>query len=343
MNKIIKFLFVTCIGLILFSCTRDDEKATFNNTNAPSLSADKTSIVLVKENNDAKAITFSWERPKYNPNLVAKNQIEIALKGSNFATPKVIEVDASSNSLTYTVLELNQLLLSMNIPFSATDMEVRIKSSFPSAVEIAPIYSNVLSLTVTPYALISYLYAVGEFQGWNVIAAQALVSATSNGIYIGYLNFTKANSEFLIVPTQDNEGYANKYGSNDNLHLIKSGGDNLKSLSTTGYQKITVNLNNLTFSLAPYQISMIGSATPGGNWSTDIDMVWDDTLLKWKGTAIFLAGEFKFRLNHAWDPPTGGNWGGSGGVASTSGGNIPITAGTHTVTFDPVTLAYIIN
>lgn len=335
MNKIFKLLFVTCLGLILFSCTRSGEEAVFNNTNSPTLSADKSSVVLMKENNDQKAITFSWQKPIYNPNLVAKNQLQIAVKGTNFASPKVIEIDPAKTSLTYSVLEFNQFLLSMGIPFSATQLEARIVSSFPSAKEIAPIYSSTLNLTVTPYALISYLYAVGAFQGWDINNAQALVSATSNGVYIGYLNFKEANSEFLVVPVKGS--YDNKFGSNDNYHLIKGDGNNLKAVKS-GSQKITLDVNALTFKLEDYSWGVIGSASPLG-WDNSTALVYNEATQKWEITVPLVVGEIKFRFNNKWDLNYGDD--GNNGSLEAGGANIPISAaGTYKLSFDEVNLIW---
>lgn len=337
MKNIFKIFLTACITLFIISCSRDDEKATFNNTSAATLKADASNVVLIKDNNAKKAVTFSWVNPAYNPSLVAKNQLEIALKGTDFKNPKTIEVEAGSTSMTYTVLELNQLLLSMNLPFSANEIEVRLKSYFPSVPNIQPIYSAPIKLTVTPYALISYLYAVGAFQGWDINNAQALVSATSNGIYIGYLNFKEANSEFLVVPVKGS--YDNKFGSNDNLHLIKGDGNNLKAVNS-GSQKITVDVNALTFKLEDYSWAMLGTAIRvNGYDGPDSDLIYNSVSQKWEITLALIPGDFKFRFNNKWDLNYGDD--GNNGSLEAGGKNIPITeAGTYKITFDEVNLVW---
>jgi starch-binding outer membrane protein SusE/F len=235
--------------------------------------------------------------------------------------------------MTYTVEQFNTIALALGLTTdTASQIEARMKSVVTSldgsAGNLPTVYSPAVTITVTPYALISYLYAPGAYQGWDPTTANTLVSATSNGIYIGFINFPAAGSEFKI--TVDHTWNTN-YGSSNGVDLVVNG-SNITSPGA-GYYKLTVDTNTMKYTLVPYQISMIGSATPGGDWSTDVNMAWDNTLLKWKVSSTFLAGEFKFRLNHDW----GTNWGTSGG------GNIPITAGAHVVLFDPYDFSYSIQ
>lgn len=337
MKNIFKILQAAILGLILFSCVREEDKAIFNNISSSTLTSDVSNVVLIKENATAKAITFSWQKPVYNPNLVTQNQIQIALKGTNFKNPKVVDIEQTQTSLSYTVQELNQLLLSMDIPFSATQVEVRLKSFFPSAPTIEPLYSPILTLTVTPYALISYLYAPGAYQDWAPATAETLVSATSNGIYIGYIKFTAPDSEFKITTERN---WDNSYGTTDNKNLVYNGGGNLKA-ANAGYQKLTVNTNTLTFALEAYSWGVIGDATPGG-WDVDTDLSWNSTNQTWEIANIALVGgkELKFRLNDAWSV----NYGGSNGSLVDGGDNIKVAeSGNYKIVFDLINLKYTIT
>lgn len=340
MKNIFKFLVFGLVAIILFSCEKDEDMATANLKTNASLTADKTTIVLTKPNATQNAINYTWNNPDYGVSVAITNQLQFAVQGTNFATSKSVDLAAGIKQISYTVEELNAILLGLALtPDVAANVQVRIKSTLGSSVT----YSNIVNLTATPYALISYMYAPGAYQGWNPPTANTLVSANSNGVYIGYINFTAGNLAFKITPQTN---WNNSYGTNaqfnpstNTIPVLYNGGSDITAPGI-GYYQATIDANANTLKMIPYQMSLIGSATPGGNWSTDIDMVWDNTLLKWKATATFLSGEFKFRLNHDWSQP---NWGGSGGVASTSAGNITITAGTHTVLFDPYNLTYSIQ
>ncbi|SFH89243.1 SusE domain-containing protein [Halpernia frigidisoli] len=343
MKNILKFSFVALISFLLFSCTKNEDLAMLTTTTPGSLTSSKSAIVLTKETAATNAVTFKWTNPNAGTSVAYTNQLQFAVKGTNFANPKTVDLDKGVNTVSYNVQDFNAVMLNLGLPLDGTktDVEARIKSTVysldGSATSLpAPTFSPAINLTVTPYALISYLYAVGAFQGWNIGAAQPLVSATSNGVYVGYLKFTDANSEFLVVPVLGS--YDNKFGSNDNVHLIKNGGDNLKAVNA-GYQKITVDTNLLTFGLAPYAMGIAGSGTPGG-WdenAADIPMAYNFTTQKWTATATFNAGEIKFRTNRKWTE----NYGGSNGTIS--GDNIAVTAGLHTVTLDLVNQKYTVN
>ncbi len=81
------------------------------------------------------------------------------------------------------------------------------------------------------------------------------------------------------------------------------------------------------------KISVIGSSTPGGDWSTDLELTQSLTNTNvWSGTVSLTAGQLKFRANDTWPgSPNGYNWGSSfssptglSGWATQSGGNITI-------------------
>lgn len=341
MKNIFKFLMFGLFSFILFSCEKDEDMATASLKSNATLSADKTSLVLAMATGDQNAINYTWTNPDYGVSVGFTNQIQFGVQGTNFASAKTVDIEGGAKKVSFTQQQLNSYLLSMGLsPNVAASIQVRLKSSLGTAVT----YSNTVNLTVTPYALVSYMYAPGAYQGWNPPTANTLVSATSNGTYVGFVNFTAGNLNFKITPETN---WTNSYGTstqftatnNYTVPVLYNGGSDITAPGT-GYYRLTLNSNANTLNAIPYQISIIGSATTGGNWSTDFDMTWDNTLLKWKVSATFLSGEFKFRLNHDWNQT---NWGGSGGQASTSAGNIPVTAGAHTILFDPYDLTYSVN
>jgi len=193
--------------------------------------------------------------------------------------------------------------------------------------------SDLVTFNVTPYEMLSYLYAPGAYQGWSIDTANTLVSATSNGIYSGFINFTAGNLEFKVTPAR---AWDNSYGTNDNVHLLYNDGGNL-SATTVGYQKLTVNTNDLTFSLAPYAMGLVGDATTNGWNGPDVAMTWDDATLSWTATTNLVVGNMKFRVNGDWSE----NYGGANGSASAGGDNIAVAqAGTYKVSFNPFKLTY---
>lgn len=326
------------------SCEKDEDQAILSLNSAPTLKTSATTLSLTSANAASNAVTFTITPAEYTPKVEVTNVLQFALSGTNFAAVKEAGLSSGILSKSYTVLEFNTLMLSLGLPTGVTtEVDVRLKTSVGKGI---PVYSAVQKISVNPYALISYMYAPGKYQGWTPATANTLVSPNSNGIYVGYIKFLATADNGLAFKITPEKNWDNSYGTNSQFSagintvpvLYNAGGDIVAP--GLGYYETTINTNSNTLKMVPHQMSLIGSATPGGNWSTDIDMVWDNTQLKWTATATFLAGEFKFRLNHDWNQP---NWGGSGGTASTSGANISISAGLHTVTFDPFTLAYTVN
>ena len=102
--------------------------------------------------------------------------------------------------------------------------------------------------------------------------------------------------------------------------------------------------NSLTgaYSFAPASIGLIGSATAGG-WDTDTNLDVDaGNPAIVTGTLTLTDGEAKFRANDDWTF----NWGGAAfpsGTGTQDGPNIPVTAGTYTITFNVNTGEYSFN
>ena len=131
-----------------------------------------------------------------------------------------------------------------------------------------------------------------------------------------------------------NNDWGFNYGDTGNDGVLDDGGDNIPV--TAGNYLITLNLNDLTYSLEPIEKlwGLVGDATPNG---------WDgpDTLLNmdyaqegvWYINGISLTtGEMKFRANNDW----GFNYGDTGndGILDDGGDNIAITAGIYNIVLD---------
>jgi hypothetical protein len=87
-------------------------------------------------------------------------------------------------------------------------------------------------------------------------------------------------------------------------------------------------------------ISIIGPATPSGDWSTDMNMVQNDVDPNlWELEIALTDSVFKFRQDASWTV----NWGGltfPSGTGVPDGPNIEATAGYYYVTFNTASLAY---
>lgn len=340
------FLAMSCLAVLLLpSCKKNEALTTSNGGKPGTLTASATTLPLDKTrlNDTSAVVNFSFTPANYGFSAAVTNTLQIDVPGDNWKTPTSATLGTKVYSQSYTTAVFNNLLLKLNLPAGkASTVNVRIMHSISASVE--PIYSNALSLTVTPFNLTSYVYVPGAYEGWANPGAQedSLVSVTGNGVYVGIINFTTGGSQFLVVPVKN---WNNKYATSQSpttgatsaaYSVTYNGSNNFQAPSTPGEYLVTlnVNTNTLTMVQADYY-SIIGSATPGGNWSTDLFLKFvNDGNNNWVGTFSLLAGQFKFRQDAAWTNSWGDVSPADGKSATDSnGGNINATAGTHTVTF----------
>ena len=101
-----------------------------------------------------------------------------------------------------------------------------------------------------------------------------------------------------------------------------------------------IGFNSITgeYSFTPASIGLIGNATPGG-WDTDTDMTEDAAVGVVTLNVTLTDGAAKFRVNDDWKY----NWGSGSfptGTGTPGGADIPVPAGTYTVTFNVNTKEY---
>ncbi|WP_184550444.1 SusE domain-containing protein [Mucilaginibacter sp. FT3.2] len=335
-----KFLAFGGIGLLMLaSCKKDDSNkvVALVSTAKGTLTASTTTPALSKAHLTDDAITFNIKSPNYGFNAGVSNTIQISTT-ADFATVKEASLNVKDVSKIFNVADFNNLLLALNLPGGiSTTVQVRLKTQITGS-PVAPTYSNVVTLTVTPFNLQASIYLAGAYEGWAVpsVNVDSLVSQTGNGIYIGIINFTAGNLEFKILP--GNKNYDGNYGA-DGAGKITQGTGNPPNLAAplAGLTFITVDINAKTIVYTPvtYYYSAIGDATPGVAWNTDTDLKYDNGNEAWVGNIPFTIGGFKVRRNHDWGISYGTVATPDGvSLTSASGGNIPITAaGTYSFSF----------
>jgi hypothetical protein len=187
------------------------------------------------------------------------------------------------------------------------------------------------SFSYAPYS--KELYYAGDANGWGF---SPLVKVGDN--FEGYYYIFKADNEttwgfkFTTTPNWDNP----QYGAGEGEGTIALGGGNcdLPGDNQSGFYKISVNTDNLTFTLSPINvISLIGSAVNGdSSWGTDYDLRFNIDKKCWEGTYDMTDGEYKFRANHDWSL----SWGGAtDALTSQNGANLHIEAGNYTFELYP--------
>ncbi len=337
MKLINNIAFFCFLATLVFSCKKDGDLTVARTDTSSDLTASATTLVLKKADESKDAVALSWKAADFGYAASVTQVLQIAMKGTNFASPKEIVLTNRSTSIKYTVLDFNALVLTLGLPFNrSTDLELRVKSTISAS--FPPSYSSVVSMAVTPYELVSFIYVPGDYQGWNVATADSLRSPTGNGIYSGIINFPAkagATFEFKITPAKS---WNTAYGDAGNGTLSTSGG-NLKAPAAGSY-RLTADLNANTWKMEVESWGIIGAATPNG-WGSDTPLTYDNGKAVWTGTLTLSAGEFKFRKNASWDAGNAFGAGAADGLLSATGANINLTvAGTYRLVLDTEALTY---
>jgi hypothetical protein len=333
-----KFLAFSSIALLMLaSCKKDETKVVATSGKGGALQASATTIVLTKANIANTAVTFTSTLADFGYKAAITNVLQIDVASDNWAKPKEYTMSAGALSQSFSVPDFNALLLALNLPTgTASQVQARIKSQI--SANSAPVYSNVLALSVTPFALISYVWVPGEYQNtdastkkqWQPATADSLVSPTGNGVYTGYVHFYTASSNFKVTPANN---WNASYGDAGSGKISLTGG-NIVSPKTPGLYLVTVDLNanTIAFASADHLWSVIGDGDI--DWNTDIDMAFNQNANVYQvTTALNSTGHIKFRADHAWALSLGDVAPVTGQLTSNSGGNIAIPSnGNYLVT-----------
>jgi len=355
-----KLLLLTFFSVALWGCKKDETLTTIANAKAAVLSSSANTLVLTEANKANAAVTFTWTAADYGFKSAVKYTLQIAKAGTNFATPKDVDIDAGKLTLGYTVADLNTLLNIAGYTFGvSTNVEFRVKAVVNTA--IAPVYSNVSTVAITPYEIIIVYptwYVAGEHQadpivggvavkgfysnptwdgGWNPATAPKIMSLFDNKVYRGFVNFPKAANEFKFVPVPSWSGDLG--GTNTGVDAAGvntgtvGGGNNAKVLGA-GYYLVEFDDNTKTYKASPRNWGVIGDATPTG-WGSDTDLVYNPVTGTLEVTLALTAGGLKFRPNNDWAGLDVGDGNADGVLDQLGGNNIPVTvAGTYKIVMD---------
>lgn len=205
-----------------------------------------------------------------------------------------------------------------NIPVTAGRYKVTFK---PATGE----YNFVLDAGITSVGIIGS----GTPGGWG---AETAMRSDGDGNYSLIIGLADGEAKFRA-----NNDWAINWGGSD--FPAGTGALNGPNIPVTaGIYLVTFNANTGTYSFSPASIGIIGSATPDG-WNSDTNMNATANAGEVTLSLTLVAGEAKFRANDDW----GWNWGAGDfptGTGAANGPNIPVPAGTYTVTFNVNTGAY---
>ncbi|MFI0427296.1 MAG: SusE domain-containing protein [Flavobacterium sp.] len=340
MKNLLKISTLALLLIAGVSCENDDQTIA-SASGGPELLTplDGSSYTLSPATATAEITTLVWNHADYSVQTEVNYDVEVALAGTDFAT--VIPAGSTTNRfLVWTHEALNAVALQAGlIPYSAGDLDVRIKSSLGSNSEMVA-YSNTITLTITPYTTdLPQIAVPGNHQGWSPSTAPRL--AASGFGQTDYEGYVALDGEFKFVGPNGSGAY--EWGNDDwgddgtfSGMLALTGESNCTA--TAGYYKINANTTTLTYTTTLTTWGVLGSATApvtgGDGWGTDANMTYNPTTKKWSIVINLVGGqEIKFRANDAW----GLNYGDNGADASLEegGSNIAVpSTGDYLVELD---------
>ena len=156
MKRFSIILMLVLFALALLSCDSDLQKVHYDEASSQPaiLFPIEASYVLNDLQADAPAITFTWQKPQINYSASVTTDLQIDVSGNQFADAKTLASTKTDNAYALSTADLNtvvnQLLKDNDLSTDALSVEFRLVSTLSASQ--APLYSNVVSTLVTPYA-----------------------------------------------------------------------------------------------------------------------------------------------------------------------------------------------
>ncbi|MFV8328374.1 SusE domain-containing protein [Flavobacterium sp. ZS1P14] len=332
---------IALFAVVALSCSVEDvqDRPVIEGVDAPVLTAPTAgaAYVLTPANAAVQAERFTWKSANFGGDVQITYVVEMDKKGNAFKTPQSAGSVISENQVSVTVEQLNNAALLLKAtPFAPSEFEVRIKSS---AGSLAPMYSNVIGIVVTPYTTENpklwvpggYAAASGYPKDWDPATSPQLSASGYGKVdFEGYVNFNDANAEYKFTSFPEWKG---EFGVGTTVGTLDPKGANLK-IPAAGYYRLEVDTEKLTYKATATNWGIIGSAT-AGDWNSSTPMTYNKTTKLWSVTATLTGAEFKFRANDGWNINLGKlKTAPDGSHLEYGGDNITVTAGTYTITLD---------
>jgi len=325
-----KYIIISFLAALIFAGCQEkalDPVLAIGAASSISAPASGTSFILDLADADQTLTTFEWSGTDFGFPAGVSYTVQLDVTDGSFANPLTL---GSVNALSFsdlTVGGFNTTLLANGVADGVeNDVFVRIMAVINP--EVAPVYSDAITLKVTPYlVVIDYpiLRVPGSYQSWDPANDSTVIySLKGDGNFEGYANFASDADKFKYT---DGPSWDTNWGDDGLDGSLDPGGTDIP-VGVAGFYKLNVDINNLTHTFIKTDWGLIGNAT--GSWDDDQDMTFDETSGTLKITLDLTAGEIKFRANDAWDINLGDS--GPNGKLEYGGDNIAVAdAGNYTV------------
>lgn len=193
------FILLLVVVLGFSACEKDEDKVYLSSLEAGELIATTSSVVLSQATSADIVLSLAWTKdalqisdPSLKPTDLITQTLQASLSADFSGT--VSTSTESSLSKAYTGSELNTLAKNIGATADvANTVYFRIAAQTGSNME--PVYSNTLSVSVTPYTIdmsIGYILSTDKVE-----TGATLYSANSDGIYLGFMGATSWYNFYL--------------------------------------------------------------------------------------------------------------------------------------------------
>lgn len=164
------------------------------------------------------------------------------------------------------------------------------------------------------------------YNNWGAFEDAPFYTTDQANVLVAYVTLVDGEIKF-----REDNAWDNNFGDDGNDGTLDSGGANIPV--TAGNYKITLDLNNNTYTIEEFSWGVVGSGyNDWGNAGPDAKFYYDYTTDTFKVGVKLVDGEIKFRFNNAWNSDFGDD--GADGTLDAGGANIPVTAGHYSITLD---------
>lgn len=346
--KAYKFLFLSAAALLFASCENDMEKVQLGTDGsfiAPVMN-NVGNVIVNADNSDAETVVFSWTKADFGAPTQISYSLYVEYNGKSGlvgTTPSTM-LAVSKGDLNGVLM--NELGVAAN-ETAAVTAYVTAKISGTDLYEtIASNKTNTFNVTTFEAAL-KWYYCCGNFSGsWDIDnAPQIFETKGGSNTYSAMMDFNDGGAALSYFKITELRSWS---GANWGFNYLTPGWGNLDpdqgdsnlslDISKNTIWKITVKTTTMTIDAEPVgnTISLIGGYN---DWGADDMFTYDYKTNSWVTDPIDFASDsdIKARLNKDWAT----SWGQTGKMSAAiaggyelttdNGGNIPVSAGTHTI------------
>ncbi|WP_348822196.1 SusF/SusE family outer membrane protein [Flavobacterium aestuarii] len=351
-KNIISFIIMS---IVLVSCEdkgldNQDWLQEPNFANPMTLTLSSKEVVLLKDNEDQNAITFTWTPGNdRGAGTSLKYFFRMDILGNNFSKDELDpekksvyteEIPAGAFTKVYTVKQLNSILLKhFKRPGSTvTNLEVQIIAQVNGGKQFQLPEVSTSSFAVTSYSPGPLpLFMVGDAisGSWDYSKGKSLPEITERTTYNFTGDFSVGSFKVIEEPGSELPSYDPEPGNTIVYNeTVPRNADNVFTVTQAGRHSFYMDIEQKTyvFGYVPYaDVYMVGNAITGIGWDIGRakQMSWDPKnpeAFTFKGQ--FDAGEFKLYTQQ-------GNWGGRALMPAANGTKLVPDAGATPMSLMP--------